>query len=326
MLIFLSKIKKLEMFYREFATMLNSGIDIIKAADIVSTHAKDKELKAISSDIRRHLAGGGTLSEAISEFPQSFPKWHFNIIRHSEIGGKLDEGLFTIADYLQKDYDVQKKLIIGLAYPFILLHLAIFLFPLAQLITGDPLGYFFQVFNVFLALYSIFFLIYLLKRLFYLDSIKRFYDAFILKVPVFGGLYRRVSLARFIRSLKCLYDSGVNITISWQNAVDICTNDFIKQSLLRALPIIEQGGQISEAFDRAKVFPEKVIAMIVAAQESGSLDDILEKIAQYYESENEMVVGVLLVTIPLFFYVMVACYIGYRIISFYLGYFERLPI
>lgn len=318
------RLRWLSIFYRELATMINSGMDVIGAMDVLCNYSGDYKMRSVTRMIREYLLSGETLSSALSKLPQLFPEWQINIVRYSEISGRLGEGLERISHYLEKDYDIQKSLIVGLAYPFALLHMAVFLLPLSTLIAGKPINYIYQVLKVVIPLYLFFFAIYIFKKLLYLSWLKKVYDAFILNLPIFGGLLKRLALTRFIRALTCLYESGVNITQGWKIAARLCDNEIIKRTLLRGVPLIEQGRGISDAFAQTEVFSGKTVGMIAAGEKSGSIDKMLEKMATYCEKESDLVMGILVRTVPLVIYVIVAFYIAYRVITFYRGYISRV--
>lgn len=316
-------LRSLIIFYRELATMFNSNLNIIESLDVLSNHIGDHKMKIVATAMKQYLLGGSTLSEALAKFPKLFPEWQVNIVKYTETGGKLKEGLERITGHLEKEYATQKKLIIGLAYPFLLLHLAIFLLPIPTVFTTGLIGYGLEVLKVIVPLYFFFFMIYVFKRLLFL-RFKKGYDIFILCLPVFGNLVKRLNLIRFIRTLKCLYDSGVEIIQSWSLAVSLCNNSIIKESLLKGLPVIKQGGELISAFTTSQVFSKKMLGMIAIGEKSGSINKMLEKMALYCEQDNDVIINSLLIIMPVITFIIVAAYIGYRIISFYSNYYSQV--
>lgn len=320
---FIFSLRSLIIFYRELATMINSNLNIIESLDILSNHIGDHKMKIVATAMKRCLLSGSTLSEALAKFPKLFPEWQVNIVKYTETGGKLKEGLESIVSHLEKEYAIQKKLILGLAYPVLLLHLAIFLLPIAAVLTRGLIGYGFEVLKVLVPLYFFFFMIYVFKRLLF-SKFKKGYDGFILYLPVFGNLVKRLSLIRFIRTFKCLYDSGVDIIQSWSLAVSLCNNSIIRESLLKGLPVIKQGGELISAFTTSQVFSKKMLGMIAIGEKSGSINKMLEKMALYCEHDNDAIINLLLIIMPVITFMIVAAYIGYRIISFYFNYFSQV--
>jgi type IV pilus assembly protein PilC len=306
------------MFYRELATMIGSGMDIIGSINILSKHADNKKLKTIFFQIKQYLLKGNTLSNALYKFPKLFPEWQINIIKSTEMGGKLEEGLKNIANYLEKKLAARNKIISGLAYPFLLLHLSFILLPLPIIVTKNVSGYIIQVLKTASYFYLFITGMYILRKLWVARS-KEGYDTFILNLPVFGSLIKRINLIRFIYVLKYSYDSGVNVIKSWQAAASSCNNSIIKKSLLKGLLIIEKGEKLADAFQQTKVFPGKMLGLIDVGERSGSIDKILEKIALYSEEENKFIINNLVKIIPVVIYLIIAVYITYKIISSYMS-------
>ena len=149
-------------------------------------------------------------------------------------------------------------------------------------------------------------------------------DNFILAIPKIGSITRQFALTRFIRALQVLSASGVSIIGGWKMAAESCGNDVIRNALLSGLPLLQEGQSLSRAFIQAGVFPASVIALITTAEKSGSIVQTLNTIAGYEERENETSIAVLTRVIPLLVYFIIAGFIGFRIISFYLGYFNQI--
>jgi len=318
------KLKLLCSFYRELATMIRSNLGVVEAVDTLSEHFGQARIAGVAKDIKQRLAGGSTLSDALSGQDDLFARWQIDIVKYSELAGRLAEGLERICAQLDKDYDVQKKIILALAYPAVLLHIAIFGLPLASLFIGNPSDYFTQVLKIIVPLYGIIFLSRFLRGLIVKSGAKNFYDRFMLGIPLFGNLFRQFALVRFVRALKCLFESGVSIVQAWRTAAQSCPNDFLRAALLRGTPVIEKGGSLTQAFVITGVFSAKTTGMLASGEKSGSIDKMLESIAIYSEKESDMMVGILLVTLPVLIYLMVAGYIAMRVIVFYTNYFNQV--
>lgn len=313
----------LYLFYRQLATLVSSGVSVIEAMDILSTRMGSRRFKSVVLAIKQYLLEGNSLSDAFAVFPGFFPAWQINLIKYSETGGRITEGLTRLADHLERDYRMQQNIIVGLAYPVVLLHAAIFLLPLVNIACGIG-AYIAGVLRLIVPLYGFIFLIYLSGRMLRFPQFRGIVDGFILGIPVFGNIARQLVLTQFIRALQCLCASGVAIITGWKMAADACGNKVIKDAVMNGLEAIEQGQEISKAFIQARVFSAEMISMITAAEKSGSLVQALNTIATFSEKENETAIAVLVSTIPIFVYLVIAGFIGFRIISFYLGYFNRL--
>lgn len=316
--------KRLGIFYRKLATLVTSGTSVIEAMDIVSSQMSSSEFRYACLQIKQHLSQGGSFGDAFSKFPDIFPAWQVNIVKYSETAGRLGVGLSRLADYLERDYSTQMHVVIGLAYPVLLLHIAIFLLPVVDFVTCGAGSYIAGVLKLIIPIYGTLFLIYLSSRLLKRPQFKIIFDGFVLGIPVLGNIARQLALTQFIRALQCLSSSGVTIIGAWKMAAEACGNKVIKSAVLKGLPLIEQGQGLSKAFIQARVFSRDMIGMMATAEKSGSIVQMLDTIAGYSEKENETAVAVLARIMPVFVYLVIAGYIGYRIISFYLGYFNKV--
>lgn len=314
----------LMLFYRELAQLVSSGVTIIEAMDILSKQGGYSQLNRVIGQIKQELAAGSSLGEAFSRFPDVFPALHASIIRYSETSGRLAQGITSLADYLEKEYAMQQSLIVGLAYPVILLHVAMFLLPIVNAVSCGAGGYIFGFLSIFIPVYGLAYLIYLVLRMRKNEAFKTSCDGFILAIPRIGDIVRQFALAKFIRALQVLSASGVSIISGWKMAGESCGNNAVRDALLTGLPLLQEGQSLSQAFIQARVFPPSMIGLITAAERSGSIVQTLNTIASYSEKENETAIAVLTRIIPVFVYLLIAGFIGLRIISFYLGYFNRI--
>ncbi len=316
--------RMLMLFYRELAQLVSSGVTIIEAMDILSKQGGYSQLNRVIGQIKQELAAGSSLGEAFSRFPDVFPALHVSIIRYSETSGRLAQGITGLADYLEKEYALQQSLIVGLAYPVILLHVAMFLLPIVNAVGCGAGGYIFGFLSIFIPVYGLVYLAYLVLRMRNNEAFKTSLDGFILAIPRIGDIVRQFALAKFIRALQVLSASGVSIISGWKMAGESCGNNAVRNALLTGLPILQEGQSLSQAFIQARVFPPSMIGLITAAERSGSIVQTLNTIASYSEKENETAIAVLTRIIPVFVYLLIAGFIGLRIISFYLGYFNRI--
>jgi len=299
-------------------------VAIIEAMDILSKQGGRSQLNRALAGIRDDLKSGCSLSEAFSRYPDVFPLLHAKMIKYSETSGRLAQGISSLADYLEKEYAMQQSLIAGLAYPVFLLHVGMFLLPLVNAFGCNSNGYLRGFLGIFIPVYGLAFLVYLALRMRKNEGFKIGLDGFILGIPMIGNIIRQFALARFVRALQVLSASGVSIISGWQMAAESCGNNLVRSSLLSGLPLLQEGQSISKAFIRARVFPASMISLIISAEKSGSIAQTLNTIATYSEKENETAIAVLTRIIPILVYLLIAGFIGVRIVSFYLGYFNRI--
>jgi type IV pilus assembly protein PilC len=318
------QIRTLMFFYRELAQLVSSGVPIIEAIDIIFRQGGYSRFNNVLAKISQDLKTGSSLGEAFSRYPEVFPSLHANMIKYSETSGRLAQGISGLADYLEKEYAMYQALIVGLAYPIFLLHAAMLLLPIVNAFGCQSQGYLRGFLSIFIPVYGLVFLVYLAFRMRRNQGFKGGMDRFILGIPLIGNIVRQFALARFVRALQVLSASGVSILSGWKMASESCGNDAVKDSLLSGLPLLQEGRGLSQAFIQAGVFPASMLGLISSAEKSGSIVQTLNIIASYSEKENETSIAVMTRIIPVLVYLLIAGFIGLRVVSFYLGYFNQI--
>lgn len=316
--------RRLMLFYRELAQLTGAGITIIEAMESLHKHGDYPSFSRVIDLIRRKLATGTSLGEAFALFPDVFPAVHANIIKYSESAGRIVQGITDLADYMEKEYAMQQNLIVGLAYPVILLHVAMFLLPVINAVGCKKGGYIAGFLGIFIPVYGGIFLSYLVFSGGKSERLKTGLDNFILAIPKIGNIARQFALTRFIRALQSLSASGVSIVSGWKMAAEGCGNSALRDSILTALPLLESGKSLSQAFIHTCVFPANMISLIATAEKSGTIVSVLSTIANYTEKENNTAIAVLNGIIPVLLYLLITGFIALRIISFYTGYFNNI--
>jgi type IV pilus assembly protein PilC len=314
----------LMMFYRELAQMVGSGVPIVEAMGILADQPGDPAIQRVAGIIRDSLAQGNTLADGFAESPDLFPLLHVNIMKYGETAGRPAECLASLAGYMEKEYAMQQTIMVGLAYPVLLLHAAMFLLPIVNAVTCGLGGYLRGFLGVFIPVYGIVFLIFAATRMQRNEQFKNGMDAFVVSLPVIGRIVRQFAITRFIRALQIMSASGVPIITAWQMAVEACGNNAVRTALLTGSDFLERGEGLSRAFRGSGVFTPQMISMITTAERSGSIVQTLNTIAVYSERENETAIGMLTRIVPVIVYILVAGFIALRVISFYIGYFNRI--
>ncbi|MDD5348307.1 MAG: type II secretion system F family protein [Candidatus Omnitrophica bacterium] len=316
------------LFYRQLSQLLASGVSAIEAFGILESQPGPARLRNVIVRIKQSLVAGSSLADAFAYFPDFFPALHVNIIRYSEKAGRLAQGVGSLAQYLEKDYAAQQRIAVGLAYPALLLHAAMFLLPIVNAVgcSGCGIaGYLKGFLAMAIPVYGVLFLIWwAVRQRERSPQFRRGLDDFLLVIPRVGDLVRSFSLTRFIRAMQSLCSSGVSIVSAWRLSCDACGNEVIKERLLRGLELIGQGQLLSRAFMQAETFPPHIIGMIATAEKSGSIVQTLDTLAAMCERENETAITVLTVAVPVIFYILIAGFIAFRVVSFYAGYYNRI--
>ncbi len=318
------RVRLLMLFYRELAQLVGAGVPIIEALETLHSHGGHSRFSRVIGLLKQELAVGTSLGGAFAMFPDVFPVLHANIIKYSEASGRLVQGITSLADYMEKEYALQQSLIVGLAYPVILLHAAMFLLPVINAVGCKKGGYFAGFLEIFIPVYGGIFLIYLIFSICKSTGLKAGLDNFILAIPKIGHIVRQFALARFIRALQSLSASGVSIISGWKMAGEACGNNAVRNAILSGLPLLQSGQSLSQAFIHTRVFPPNMISLIATAEKSGNIVQVLNTIANFAEKENDTAIAVLNSIIPVLVYLLIAGFIAFLIVAFYTGYFNSI--
>lgn len=317
--------KRLANFYHEFSTLVNSGVDIIQALRSLGSSTSHIQLKKIIYSIRAEIEKGKTLAEAMSFYPNVFSSLQLRIVEIGEKTGKLGVSLSRIGDNLDRNHKNQIQLITGFIYPVFLLHAAIFVPAIPQLFLGCFSGFLETILRMIIPLYGIFLFILLVVKISNRNyGLRKFFHYTFNCVPIAGPLIKRLAIARFMWNLSALHSVGENMVGAIKLSAKGCGSIPLANSIFKVLPDIERGGNLTSAFKKVRFFPSMVIEMLSAGEESGKIDDMLEKIAEYYEAESDTVIKRIVIILPILVYLAVALYIAHIIISFYIGYFNQI--
>lgn len=303
------KLGDIAIFSRQFATMISSGLSLIRSLSILTEQTENQKLAEVIGEIRDYVEAGGALSEALAEHPDVFPKLYTAMVRAGETAGMLDAVLLRIAETLEKDVALRRKIKSAMTYPVIVLAMAvllttfmlIFIVPVfagmfeqlggelplptqilqtaSQFLT-TPLGIAIYI-GVPVGLWQLFKYVRKTERgRFQLDVIK-------LKLPVFGTLFHKIALSRFARNLGTLLKAGVPILQSLEITADTVNNGPIGNATKDVQDSVRQGESIAGPLTEHEVFPPMVVQMIAVGEETGQVDTMLEKIAEFYDQEVE---------------------------------------
>ena len=207
----------------------------------------------------------------------------------------------------------------------IIFHIAVFLPSISILIQKGVPAYLKTTLGFLIPVYLIGFLIYFAGKTFWYNPVFRNkFDAVLLSLPVIGGIAKKLSIANFTRSLSYLTGAGVSVVESLRLSADASGNYVIKNAVLNSIPVVEKGGRISGMLKNTRLFPEMVLGMVTVGEESGDIDKMLAKLTEYYEAQASQAIGYIVKILPVIIYLAVACYVGYIIISFWVGYYSQI--
>ena len=335
------KLTELSIFCRQFSTMIDAGVSLVRCLDVLGEQNSSPKLKKIILDLKLEVEAGNMLSKAMSKYPGTFSNLFIGLIRAGEVGGVLEESLQRLSTFLEKDVELRRKVKAALTYPVlvsvvalgIVMFLTIFIVPqfLKMFIDLGLKAEDFPAMTMSLKLFSDF----MVYKFYYVAMIvgalwfacklfgrtkvgHRFFDLVKLKIPVFGKLNHKVALARFSRTLATLLSSGVPILQALETVAGTVSNDVLSDAILDARARVREGDTISEPLYRSKMFPPMVIQMISIGQEAGSLDTMLSKIADFYDGEVDAAIASLTAAIEPLLIVFLGVTVGYIVIAMFL--------
>jgi len=330
------------VFTRQFATMIDAGLPIVQCLQILGAQSDSKPFRKVIGGIKEDVEAGTTLAEAIRKHTRVFSELYSSMIQAGEIGGILDTILVRLAAYLEKASKLKSKIKGAMIYPTCIVSAAI-LVTTVLLIWVIPV--FADVFSSFghrlpaptqfvinLSNFTIGHVWYLMAvpviaavaiRYAYRTEEGHFWiDRFLLRVPVFGGLIRKSSVARFSRTLGTLVSSGVPILDALVITARTAGNKVVERAIMMARTSISSGRTIAEPLIESKVFPPMVCQMISVGETTGALDTMLQKIADFYEDEVDNTVANLMSLLEPAVILFLGVVIGGLVISMYLPIFQ----
>lgn len=336
-------VKDRAVFSRQFAALVNAGVAIVRSLGVLSQQCTNPKLKAALMEISADVQAGVNLSDAMSKHPDCFDGLYVSMVEAGEIGGVLDEVLNRLSKLLEDMARLQNQIKSALAYPTVVGFLAtaifvgmtVFLIPIFAKIFKD-LGAELPALTQFLLICSevlrsylsllvigVLFALWFLYQQYYKTPVgKLSIDTISLKIPLFGDLIQKSSIARFSRTFGALTRSGVPILTSLEIVRDTSGNQVVANAIDAAREEVQQGGMISVALLKKAVFPTMAIQMMTIGEETGQLDAMLMKIADFYEDEVEQAVKALTSILEPLMIVVVGGMVGTILLAMYLPMFK----
>lgn len=338
--------KELQIFSRQFATMLNSGVVIVDALDILHKSTPRGVLKKAVGEVKNSVKTGKTLSDAMASQPHAFDHLYTSMIRAGELAGALDIILERVCIYLEKSALLRAKVKSAMAYPVVVVSVSVIVL-IIMLVFVVPT--FVQMFRssgselpgiTMLVVDASEFLkndwYYVLggvvgafasfKYYTSTESGRYSWDRFLLRMPIFGELVTKSNVARFSRTFSTMISSGVNILDALDVTIATIDNVVIKRVLSKAKVTISTGGTVAKPLSEAKELPPMVAHMVGVGEVSGTLDEMLKKVADFYESEVDVAVDGLSNLMEPLLMVLLGLIIGFIVISMYLPIFDMVKV
>jgi type IV pilus assembly protein PilC len=336
------KKKSLAIFTRQLATMIDAGLPLVQSLEILSQQEEDETFQEIISTIKNEVEGGATLAAALQKHPKVFDDMYVNLVVAAEEAGTLDVILSRLATHIEKMEELKKKIKSALVYPVMIVTVAIgvtiilmvFVVPVFEKLFAGigstlpmPTRVVIAVSNIFksylpIVIAIVIILVIVGQRYYKKENGKRRIDDLMLKLPIFGELLRKVAIARFARTLGTLVSSGVPILESLNIVAGAAGNKVVEEAILRGRISISEGQSISEPLSQSGVFPMMVTQMISVGETTGSLELMLNKVADFYESEVDTAVATLSSMLEPVLMIFLGVIVGGLVIAMYLPIFK----
>jgi type IV pilus assembly protein PilC len=338
------KTRDVVIFTRQFSTMINSGLPLVQALDILQQQTENKVLADVTRQVVYDVESGHTLADALRKHPKAFTDLYVNMVAAGEAGGILDTILLRLATFLEKNDAIVRKVKGAMIYPAVIFAVAglaiatllIFVIPTFQtmfasvnlelpLPTRIVIGMSNLLKNFWWAIIAVMgFLVFAINRYYKTDPGKLQIDKIMLSLPVLGDLLRKSAVSRFTRTLGTLISSGVSILDGLEITARTAGNRVIHDAVMESRASIAGGETIAQPLQKSKVFPPMVISMIAVGEQTGGLDEMLTKIADFYDDEVDAAVSALLSLLEPIMIVVLGVIVGGMVVAMYLPIFDMV--
>ncbi len=338
------KMRDIVILTRQFSTMINAGLPLVQAMTILAEQSQNKVLSEVMRKVVFDVESGNTVADALSKHPQAFSNLYVNMVAAGEAGGILDTILMRLATFMEKNDALIRKVKGAMIYPGVIMSVAaiavtvllIFVIPVFEnLFTSAGLalplptrivmgasrflkGYWYVV----LAVIGV--SVFMFKRYNATSDGKLKIDRFMLKVPVLGDVLRKSAVSRFTRTLGTLISSGVSILDGLEITAKTAGNRVVQDAIMESRSSIAGGDTIAQPLKKSGVFPPMVISMISVGEQTGGLDEMLSKIADFYDEEVDAAVSNLLSLLEPVMIVFLGVVVGGMVVSMYLPIFDMI--
>ena len=317
-------LQELAMFYRQFATLLRSGVPLLQALNALEQQTRHTRLKTILRECQAAISSGAPLSQVMDNYPAVFSTMQIELIRAGETGGMLETMCNRLADYLEREIDIRRKLSRETLYPKIVLSLAGIVYLVIKWTqagmgaSGSALVVEKIKFAGLVAVGGIFFW-WLARFLNQFPGFGAAWDNLKMFIPGVGGVSRRYATARFCRALSALFSGGVNIVRAVEIAGRACGNRAIAEAMLDGVPLLMSGQGIAAVLARSGVLSPIAVQMARTGEQTGNLDDMLNRVADFLESEADLKAHQLAVSLGVFAILVAAAIVLMLAIQGYMG-------
>lgn len=302
------KIKDMVFLSRQLSVMVSAGLPLVKSLEVVARQTQNQYLKGVMNSIAQDVRGGTRFSTSLAKYPKAFDDFYINMVRAGETAGKLDEVLDYLANEQEKNYDLNSKIKGAMIYPaFVVVAVAgvmtlmmVFVIPQLTSVLKEAgvelprptrilisMSQFFQAFLIYIIVFIILVVVFLRFVFTKTTGGKLIWDRAIIKIPVFGQLFQKVYLVRFTRSFSTLIVGGIPISSALKIVAGVVGNAVYKDTILNAVIDVEEGRSVSSSFLESEYVPKMISNLMAIGEQTGRLDEVLGKVADFYSREVE---------------------------------------
>ena len=338
--------KEMAIFTRQFSTMIDAGLPLVQCLNILAEQSDSKTLRSVTGQVARHVEAGSTLADALRRHPRTFDDLFTNLVEVGEAGGILDVVLQRLSAYIEKAAALKRKVKAAMVYPSAIIGVAImvvifmltFVIPtFAQMFKdlGADLPLPTKVvlwLSTFVRTYILLIIagmvgcVLALRSYYRTEGGRATIDALMLKLPIFGTLIRKVAVARFTRTLGTLVQSGVPILDGLRITARTAGNKVVEKAVLQCRAAVTEGKTLAEPLRVSGVFPPMVTQMISVGEQTGALDAMLSKIADFYDDEVDTAVSTLTSLLEPIMIVFLGVVVGGLVVAMYLPIFKLVTL
>jgi type IV pilus assembly protein PilC len=338
--------KEVAVFTRQLATMIDSGLPLVQSLEILANQQENQAFKNTLLAVKTEVEGGSTFSDALRKHPKAFDDLYTNLVTAGEIGGTLDIILNRLSQYMEKSIALKKRVKGAMVYPsailgvsiLVVIVLLVFVIPVFEKMFAGfgsalpaptqfiiALSNFLKA-NILYMVAGVIGLVFLFRRYYRTEQGRKVIDRVLLKLPVFGDLLLKIATARFTRTLGTLVSSGVPILDGLLITARASGNKVIEEAIMKTRVSISEGKTIAEPLEQSEVFSGMVVQMIGVGESTGSLDAMLNKIADFYDEEVDATVAALTSLLEPLIMVVLGVLIGGMMVAMYLPIFKMASV
>ena len=340
------KLKDLAIFSRQFATMINSGLSLLRALSILTEQTENPVLAKVLGEVMHDIETGNSLSASMAKHPHVFPPLMVNMTKAGEVGGFLDKVLLQVAENYEAEVKLKGKIKAAMTYPVVVFIIAIFavigmLLFIVPVFVGLFAGFDAQLplptrvlvvlsawMKIAAPLGFVGFIAFMVTwpKVKLKPQVRNTLDPLKLKIPVFGNLFRKIALARFARNLGTMMQSGVPILQSLDIVASTTGNVVLERAIRDVQESVRTGEALAAPLAQHPVFPPMVVQMMAVGEDTGALDSMLHKISEFYDQEVEATTEALTALIEPIMIVVIGAIIGAMIVALYMPIFSLMNV